>query len=528
MKSEEEGAAARSAILRPCRKLSVVVPVFNEERSIGPLLDQVCAVPLSLELEVIAVDDCSQDATRTALAAAARRHPQVRVLSNEANRGKGFSVRRGIAEACGDLVLVQDADFEYEPNEYPLLLGPILAGEADVVYGSRFLKPENRSGFRFSNYVANRLLTRLSNLFTGFHVTDMETCYKAFRREIVQGLTLREERFGFEPEVTFQLSRVPGLRLVEVPISYRGRTHAEGKKIGWRDGMRALFVMVRSWRRRNEGGKGEARRAGSVAEGRPWRTLVFGWAGARLPWLKRAVFAVWFHGASRWCPVCGKASRRFRRFGSGGRKDACCPRCGSLERHRLVWLYLISRTDLFDGEPKRMLHVAPEPCLEPRLKARLGDGYLTADLLDPRAMVRMDVTDIRFPGDHFDVIYCSHVLEHVPDDRCALGEFYRVLRKGGWAILLVPIGADRTVEDPTIVTPAERRRVFGQEDHVRTYGPDYLDRLREAGFAVEVCRVADLVEGKEAERMGLTAVSGEIFCCRKGSGDGSSVRLEPI
>lgn len=249
MKSEEEGAIARSVAPRPCRKLSVVVPVFNEERSIGALLDCVCAVPLDLDLEVVAVDDGSRDATRTALAETALRHPQVRVLSNEINRGKGFSVRRGIMEAQGDIVLIQDADFEYDPGEYPLLLQPILENRAEVVYGSRFLRAENRRGFRFSNYHANRLLTRLSNLFSGFSLTDMETCYKAFRREIVQGLTLREDRFGFEPEVTFQLSRVPGLRLVEVPISYRGRTHAEGKKIGWRDGLRALFVIFRCWLR---------------------------------------------------------------------------------------------------------------------------------------------------------------------------------------------------------------------------------------------------------------------------------------
>ncbi len=231
----------------PCPKLSVVVPVFNEERSIGPLLDQVCAVPLELELEVIAVDDCSRDTTLAALTAAAGRHPQVRVLRNDTNRGKGFSVRRGIMAAVGDIVLIQDADFEYEPGEYPLLLQPILAGRADVVYGSRFLKPENRAGFRFTNYHANRLLTRLSNLFSGLRVTDMETCYMAFRREIVQGLALQEDRFGFEPEVTFQLSRIPGLRLIEVPISYRGRTHAEGKKIGWRDGLRAMGVILGGW-----------------------------------------------------------------------------------------------------------------------------------------------------------------------------------------------------------------------------------------------------------------------------------------
>jgi SAM-dependent methyltransferase len=220
-------------------------------------------------------------------------------------------------------------------------------------------------------------------------------------------------------------------------------------------------------------------------------------------------------GRARYCPVCGHSARKFLSFGSVLRKEAQCPYCDSLERHRLVWLYFQHFTDLFDGGGKLMLHVAPEPCLERRLKERLGGGYLSADLLDPHAMVRMDVTDIHFPDEHFDVVYCSHVLEHVPDDRRAMAEFYRVLKKDGWAILLVPISAEHTVEDTSIVEPADRRRVFGQEDHVRRYGPDYVDRLREAGFAVEVCQVADLVEREEAVRMGLTEASGEIFRCRK-------------
>lgn len=166
-----------------------------------------------------------------------------------------------------------------------------------------------------------------------------------------------------------------------------------------------------------------------------------------------------------------------------------------------------------------MLHVAPEPCLEPRLRERLGEGYLTADLHDPDAMLRIDVTDIDRDDESFDVILCSHVLEHVEDDRVAMRELRRVLRGAGWAILLVPITAGRTREDPTIVDPAERLRAFGQEDHVRRYGPDYADRLREAGFRVDVTRIADLVEEEGAVRMGLTPAAGEIyFCTRSGSG----------
>jgi len=163
-----------------------------------------------------------------------------------------------------------------------------------------------------------------------------------------------------------------------------------------------------------------------------------------------------------------------------------------------------------------MLHVAPERCFESRLRKYFEPGnYVTADLLNRRAMVRMDITDIQYPDGYFDIIFCSHVLEHVQDDKKALMEFYRVLKQGGWAILNVPINAERTFEDPLVVDPAERLKVFGQEDHVRRYGPDYIDRLREAGFKVRVSGVSDLVMNEEAIRMGLTTASGEVFYCSK-------------
>lgn len=222
-----------------------------------------------------------------------------------------------------------------------------------------------------------------------------------------------------------------------------------------------------------------------------------------------------YRGGAKFCPVCGKSSRRFRRYGAMPRDDAQCVHCASLERHRFLWLFLSRRTNLFDGTPREVLHVAPERCLEPRLRERLGDGYLTADLVDPRAMVKMDVNDIEYPDRSFDIIYCSHVLEHVPDDRKAMREFLRVLRDDGWAILLVPITVERTFEDPSIVDPVERLKAFGQEDHVRRCGPDYVDRLREAGFRVEVNGVHDLVTEDEAERMGLKPDHGTIYYCTK-------------
>lgn len=225
--------------------------------------------------------------------------------------------------------------------------------------------------------------------------------------------------------------------------------------------------------------------------------------------------SVLYYGKGRFCPVCGKSSRRFRQFGIVPRENARCVHCGALERHRFLWLFVSTRTDLFDGTAKRMLHVAPELCLESRLRQPLGDNYLSADLFSARAMVKMDITNIEYPDQSFDVIYCSQVLEHVQDDRKAIREFCRVLKSDGWAILLVPITAEETFEDSSIVEPEERVRAFGQADHVRRYGPDYVDRLHEAGFSVEVTKVNDLVQNDEAIRMGLTSAAGEIYYCTK-------------
>jgi ubiquinone/menaquinone biosynthesis C-methylase UbiE len=172
-------------------------------------------------------------------------------------------------------------------------------------------------------------------------------------------------------------------------------------------------------------------------------------------------------------------------------------------------------TDLFDGDTKHVLHVAPEPAFEPRMKKQLGAGYVTADLDDSTAMVRMDITDIHYPDESFDVIYSAHVLEHVPDDRKAMREFHRVLRQDGWAILLVPITADTTVEDRSVTDSAERLRLFGQEDHVRRYGPDYRERLEEAGFEVTVTHPSSFLKPDEIERMGISQAAGEIYHCTK-------------
>jgi glycosyltransferase involved in cell wall biosynthesis len=222
-------------------KLSVIIPVYNEKNTIDEIIHRVLNVEIGLEKEIIVVDDGSQDGTREILEGL--NHPNIKVYFHSKNQGKGAALQTGFSKADGDIILIQDADLEYDPREYPILLGPILDGRADAVYGSRFLGGPHRVLF-FWHYIGNRFLTTFSNMLSNLNLTDMETCYKAFKKETLNKITIKSKRFGFEPEITTKLAKLK-CKIYEVPISYSGRDYNEGKKIGWKDGIAAFFHIIR-------------------------------------------------------------------------------------------------------------------------------------------------------------------------------------------------------------------------------------------------------------------------------------------
>lgn len=230
-------------------KLSVIIPAYNEARTIHLILDKVKGVELigGINKELIIVNDCSTDDTENSIKQYIQKNTDLNIqyVKHEFNQGKGAAIHTGIEKASGDFIIIQDADLEYDPNEYNILLKPVLDGFADVVFGSRFMGGKPHRILFFWHSIGNKMLTFLSNMMTNLNLTDMETCYKLFRSEVIKPLVFKEKRFGFEPEVTARISKIPNIRIYEVGISYFGRTYAEGKKIGWKDGFRAIYCIIR-------------------------------------------------------------------------------------------------------------------------------------------------------------------------------------------------------------------------------------------------------------------------------------------
>lgn len=408
-------------------KLSIVMPAYNEERTLREIVQRVLSVPLpGMERELVIVDDGSKDGTREILRELDGQNG-IRAIYQPRNMGKGAAVWTGMRASTGDIVLVQDADLEYDPREYPTLLGPILEGEADVVYGSRFLgTPRGHRVLYFWHTVGNRLLTLMSNVFTNLNLTDMETCYKVLVRDVVDRLDIESKRFGIEPEITCKVSRMRA-RIFEVPISYHGRTYDEGKKIGLKDAFQAVWVILKYFR---------------------WEAP------------KDDVGAITLRRMSRLGPYNAWLHARFEKY---------------LGRRVLEVGSGVGNQTRFFVERERVVASDIEPHYVRELTGHYGD----------RSNVR--IASFRFPlsdadrddlhRERLDTIVCLNVLEHIEDDRGTLRDFASALSSGGHLALLVP------------ALPSLYGTLDVYLRHFRRYGREELKaKVEEAGFAVDEIR----------------------------------------
>ncbi|HEX8411357.1 MAG TPA: glycosyltransferase [Thermoanaerobaculia bacterium] len=432
--------------------LSVIVPVYNERGTVADLLRRVMAVPLPKE--IIVIDDQSTDGSYEIVQELARNEPAIRSLRQERNQGKGAALRRGIAEARGEIVIIQDADLEYEPAEYPRLVQPILDGHADVVYGSRFAGHPRRV-MMYWHTLGNSVLTWLSNILTNLNLTDMETCYKVFRREVIQSIRIESNRFGFEPEITAKISR-RGYRIYEVPISYHGREYWEGKKINWKDGVSAIWTIVKH----NLLTSGDSEPDGYV-------TL------ERMASLKH--YNNWILDRFR-----SYMGQRVLEVGSG---------TGNMTR-LLYGRELIVATDM---EPAYLHILRNRFRRQPTIK------------VEPLDLENDDWKKLRDYG--FDTVVCLNVLEHIKGDQAALERLYDLLVPGGRLMLFVP--ADQALFG-TLDT---------QVGHHRRYSPETLESvIRAAGFEIRQLsyhnvygRLGWWMNGRILKRRHLPAAQSKIF-----------------
>ncbi len=412
--SPNEGAPPKTPLL------SVVIPVYNERFTLRELFRRVSAV--DLDLEIILVDDGSTDGTRDIVAALVARDPRSRSLLHERNQGKGAAIRTGLREARGEFVIVQDGDLEYDPAEYPTLLQPLISGQADVVYGSRFLGAPRRVHL-FWHMVANRLLTLLTNLTTNLNLTDMETCYKVFRTSIVRRIPLRSNRFGFEPEITAKIARL-GCLIYEVPISYSGRSYSEGKKIGLKDAVAAVYTILKYWLISDIGEAGHNTLA-RMSEKGDYSRVLFRSFESRL-------------------------GKRVMDVGAGVGNMATF----LLDREKLVLAEL-------------------DPDYLSILDRRFGK-FENVDLvsLDLDTFVGSEIARHRL-----DTVICINVLEHIRDDDRVLREVYDGLPSGGRLVLLVPA-------HPALYSGLDR----GLGHLRRYRRAELEEKLRAAGFELELVR----------------------------------------